>query len=263
MCRSVLFVDDDAGMREVVRAILGLTAGFDVQVAGSGERALDLAFELRPDLILMDVMMPGMDGPSTLKRLRSSPLVAHIPVIFLTARVLPAEIAQLLQLGAIGVIGKPFDPRTLADELLTLWNASGQDRATRAAPGAGPDVTAPTRSLADSFIHRTRGEVPRLIELVELAAAGNREVLKEIERIAHSIHGAGAMFGFPRLSAAAGAIERLAEGVIAGTGARNPMADRALLQQLVTEVQGLAHEIKAAAKTAPSGGGLFSGLRTA
>src|ERR1700733_13287666 len=87
--QSVLFVDDDSDICSVVRATLRLVPGLDVQTADSGRRAIDLAYELRPDLVLMDVMMPGLDGPSTFKRMRETILLAHIPVIFMTAKVLP------------------------------------------------------------------------------------------------------------------------------------------------------------------------------
>jgi CheY-like chemotaxis protein len=107
-------------------------AGLDVYAAGSGEQAIALAYGLQPDLILMDVMMPGLDGPSTLQRMRESPPISNIPVIFLTAKVLPAEVAHFLRLGALGVIGKPFDPLTLGDEIRALWNAPGSAPKTSA-----------------------------------------------------------------------------------------------------------------------------------
>src|SRR6202046_5991710 len=126
--QSILYVDDDPDICSVVQATLRLVPGLDVQTADSGERAIDLAYELRPDLLLMDVMMPGLDGPSTFKRMRESTLLSAMPVIFMTAKVLPAGIAQLLQLGAIGVIVKPFDPLKLYGELFSLWNDGGGAR---------------------------------------------------------------------------------------------------------------------------------------
>src|SRR6202166_1178374 len=120
--QSILYVDDDPDICSVVQATLRLVPGLNVRTADSGERAIDLAYELRPDLVLMDVMMPGLDGPSTFRLMRESVLLVKTPVIFMTAKVLPAEIAQLLQLGAIGVIVKPFDPLKLYGELFSLWN---------------------------------------------------------------------------------------------------------------------------------------------
>jgi two-component system OmpR family response regulator len=261
-CQSVLYVDDDPDICEVVQATLGLMEGLDVHIAGSGEQAIDLAYEIRPDLILMDVMMPGLDGPTTFKRIRSSPVIADIPVIFLTAKVLPTELAHFLQLGAIGVIGKPFDPLKLADELFALWTAADRGRGMTAPPSGRPEVKVAANSLADGFLHRTRGDVPRLIELLERARAGDRAVLQEVERIAHSIHGAGALFGFPRLSAAGAAIERIVEGAIANTLTPDPTAELAMLQQLVNLTQRLAQEVETAGKTPPGGDGLIQGRST-
>jgi two-component system, OmpR family, response regulator len=208
-CQSVLYVDDDPDICEVVRASLGLMAGLNVYIAGSGETAIDLAYALRPDLILMDVMMPGLDGPSTLKFMRESPPIDAIPVIFLTAKVLPAEIAHLLDLGAIGVIGKPFDPMTLGDQLLTVWKSAGLGETSAPVRSASAAVKQQVSSLTGDFLRRTRSDVIRLTEMFERAGTGDTTVLKGAERLAHSIHGAGAMFGFPQLSAAAGAIEQL------------------------------------------------------
>jgi two-component system OmpR family response regulator len=241
-CQSVLYVDDDPDICEVVRASLGLMAGLNVYIAGSGETAIDLAYALRPDLILMDVMMPGLDGPSTLKFMRESPPIDAIPVIFLTAKVLPAEIAHLLDLGAIGVIGKPFDPMTLGDQLLTVWKSAGLGETSapaRSAPGA---VKQQVSSLTGDFLRRTRRDVMRLTEMFERAGTGDTTVLKGAERLAHSIHGAGAMFGFPQLSATAGAIEQLIGKFLTGparqrTGGSAKVHLLHCAEQLAREVQ--------------------------
>jgi CheY-like chemotaxis protein len=121
--RSVLYVDDDPDIREVVEVALGLADGLAVHVADSGTRALDMARSLRPDLILLDVMMPGLDGPGTLQRLRADPDVAHIPVFFMTAKTMPQEVERFRSLGAGGVIAKPFDPMKLAPQVLSMWQA--------------------------------------------------------------------------------------------------------------------------------------------
>src|SRR6204780_3750865 len=132
--QSILYVDDDPDICSVVQATLRIVPGLNVQTADSGQQAIDLAYELRPDLVLMDVMMPGLDCPSTLKLMRQSVLLADIPVIFMTAKVLPAEISQFLQFGAIGVIVKPFDPLKLYGDLSVLWsnrNGTGQSSISR------------------------------------------------------------------------------------------------------------------------------------
>ena len=90
---------------------------FDIVFCESGEQALKQAAEYQPELILLDVMMPGMDGPTTLRQLRTLPGMETTPVIFLTAKVQPNEIQDFIALGAIDVISKPFDPMTLASEI--------------------------------------------------------------------------------------------------------------------------------------------------
>ncbi|MDO9141845.1 MAG: response regulator, partial [Methylobacter sp.] len=96
--------------------------GYQVIICSSGQQALDTVGDFAPDLILLDVMMPGMDGPATLQKLRANPPTASIPVIFLTAKVQPNEVAQYQALGALNVIAKPFDPMTLAAQVQKIWD---------------------------------------------------------------------------------------------------------------------------------------------
>jgi two-component system, OmpR family, response regulator len=118
---SILYVDDEPDIRQIVQLALGLTEGLTVHTGESGEQALELARELRPDLLLLDVMMPGLDGPGTLKRMRADPAIKHIPVIFMTAKAMAREIALFRKMGAVGVIAKPFDPMQLSSQVLSLW----------------------------------------------------------------------------------------------------------------------------------------------
>jgi CheY-like chemotaxis protein len=110
----ILHVDDEPDIREIVDMSLGLNAEFEVRACACGADAIAMAAEWSPFLILLDVMMPGMDGPTTLKHLRQDPRTADIPVLFMTARAQEREVQQLIALGAHGVISKPFDPMTLA-----------------------------------------------------------------------------------------------------------------------------------------------------
>ncbi|HVA13025.1 MAG TPA: response regulator [Stellaceae bacterium] len=119
--RRVLYVDDEPDIQEVARLTLELTAHLIVKTCGSGGQALAEAATFAPDLILLDVMMPDMDGPATLAALRAEPELTDIPIIFITATVQRSEIERLRELGAIGVILKPFDPLKLADQLKELW----------------------------------------------------------------------------------------------------------------------------------------------
>jgi two-component system, OmpR family, response regulator len=252
-CRSILYVDDDPDICEVVQATLCLISGLDVHTANSGEAAIDLAYEIRPDLILMDVMMPGLDGPATFKRMRSSALINKTPVIFLTAKVLPEEISQFLRLGAIGVIGKPFDPLKLGDELFALWDGRESSREVVGARDAQAHVQAQVNSLADGFLQRTRGDAIRLNEMFERITTAEPAMLKEASRIAHAIHGAGAMFGFPRLSAAGGAIE-LVVGKVLAKNSVSPATLGPAMRHLLQCTQRLANEVETACRASGTTG---------
>jgi len=110
----ILHVDDEPDIREVVELSLGLDPDFTVRSCGSGKEALAVAAEWQPDFILLDVMMPVMDGPATLAQLRENAETVSIPVIFMTARAQAREVDRFRSLGAVGVIPKPFDAMTLA-----------------------------------------------------------------------------------------------------------------------------------------------------
>lgn len=115
----ILYVEDEADIREVAEFALE-DEGFELLFCASGNEALDKAEAFAPHLILLDVMMPGLDGPSTLKGLRELPNLEATPVAFLTAKVQPGEVDEFLSLGAIDVIAKPFDPMTLPDQIRAL-----------------------------------------------------------------------------------------------------------------------------------------------
>ena len=114
--RVVLVVDDEADIRQIATIALGQVGGFEVRTATSGAEAIDACLTSPPDAVLMDVMMPGLDGPATLRRLREDPATATIPVVMLTAKTRQRDIDDLLRGGAQGVLAKPFDPLTLAGE---------------------------------------------------------------------------------------------------------------------------------------------------
>jgi CheY-like chemotaxis protein len=171
-------------------------------------------------------------------------LLADIPVIFMTAKLLPTQVAHLLRLGAIGVIGKPFDPMVLGDEVLALWNKAVSARVLAGVRAGDDHVQARVESLALRFLERARGEAIRLRKLTASARRGDRAALGEIERLAHSIHGAGAIFGFPSISALGGDVEHLVEELMTGGIAIDPAAEPLDLQ-LLRCTERLAHEVDA------------------
>ena len=119
--QRVLYVEDEPDIQAVARLALEMVGGLTVQICSSGEEALRETTGFEPQLILMDVMMPGMDGPGTLRALQERSLLDGVPVVFMTAKVQPREVAHYTALGALGVIAKPFDPMQLADQVRELW----------------------------------------------------------------------------------------------------------------------------------------------
>ena len=117
----ILYVEDEPDIQVVARLALETVGGFTLEVCSSGNEALAKATDFDPQLILMDVMMPGMDGPTVLHELRKLNGLANTPAIFMTAKVHPEEIEQLKDAGAIEVIAKPFDPMTLSDTIRDIW----------------------------------------------------------------------------------------------------------------------------------------------
>lgn len=123
----ILLVDDEADIRTVTKLALEAVGGMTVETCATGAEAAKHARAFEPDLILLDVMMPGMDGPETFQALRENPKTAPIPVIFFTAKTQKADISNLMALGAIGVMAKPFDPMLIADNIRKIWRQSHDD----------------------------------------------------------------------------------------------------------------------------------------
>jgi two-component system OmpR family response regulator len=209
----ILHVDDEPDIREVVEVSLGLDPGLVTRGCGSGEEALVAAVDWQPDIILCDVMMPVMDGPATLMRLRQNTLTAGIPVIFMTARAQTRELDRFCSLGALGVIPKPFDPMTLAASVRSYLQLAHD----------------PLDDLRAGFLQRIEKDAATLSEDRLLLKDGNRlpGTLDRIKRVAHGLSGAGGIYGFVEISDAGAALE---DAVIAELG--NPgtgeETDRAL-----------------------------------
>jgi CheY-like chemotaxis protein len=181
----VLHVDDEPDIREVVKLSLSLDPDFSVRGCASGGDALSAAASWSPNLILLDVMMPNMDGPTTLAHLRQSPQTANIPVVFMTARAQPRELEHFVSLGAEGVIAKPFDPMTLAGAVRNYVNA----------------LTSGMQGRRRSFLERAREQAKALEKhKAELAGPAADEALLRIRSIAHSLAGGGGIFGLADLS---------------------------------------------------------------
>ncbi|WP_036547600.1 response regulator [Nitrincola lacisaponensis] len=120
--QRILYVEDEVDIQTIAKLALEVLGGFTVKICSSGEEALREADAFSPDLLLLDVMMPGIDGPSTLMALRARPATVAVPVVFMTAKMQPEEVAYYKSLGAIDVIPKPFDPMTLASQVKRSWS---------------------------------------------------------------------------------------------------------------------------------------------
>jgi len=120
LARRILVVDDDDSIREVAQMSLEMVGSHEVITADCGADGLARARDDQPDVILLDVMMPELDGPATFERLQADPVTRDIPVILLTAKLQSADRARFAQLGVRAVLSKPFDPMTLADEVAEI-----------------------------------------------------------------------------------------------------------------------------------------------
>jgi len=122
--RKILIIDDEDDIREVAALSLETVAGWDVVVASSGAQGIARAAEHHPDAILLDVMMPDMDGPSTFRELRKNPATSRIPVLLLTAKVQGTDQRRFADLGVEAILFKPFDPLTLSTQISSAlgWN---------------------------------------------------------------------------------------------------------------------------------------------
>jgi len=118
---KILLVDDEPDIGTLCTLVLETVGGYQVKTCISGREALDCIGSFAPDLIMLDVMMPEMDGPSTLSKLRDLPAGAGVPVIFFTAKTQESDLRQLRQTSALGILSKPFDPMKLADDVKSIW----------------------------------------------------------------------------------------------------------------------------------------------
>jgi CheY-like chemotaxis protein len=209
----ILQVDDEPDIRRVVELALAGDEAFTLRGCGSGEEAIAIALEWAPDLILCDVMMPVMDGPATLARLKENPKTADIPVVFVTARARARELEGFKSLGARGVITKPFSTKTLRDSLRSQLAVPAE---TQSEPGGTTTARATTRATAtavlakecDAFRERLRFdriELERLSEKTQTSLTA--DLVEELQSFAHKLAGVASFFGFEGVSQAASALE--------------------------------------------------------
>jgi two-component system, OmpR family, response regulator len=135
--QRVMMVEDDTDIQMVARLSLEAVGGYVVEICSDGKEALDKVQLFAPDLVLLDVMMPDMDGPTVLKNLRANPKTANLPVVFMTAKAQAHEVESYKAMGALEVVSKPFDPMLLPGILAGIWQKLSAEQAT-SSPGGDP-----------------------------------------------------------------------------------------------------------------------------
>jgi CheY-like chemotaxis protein len=196
--QRILLVEDDPDIQEVTRLLLSQAGTFEVRSCSSAVEALDVSQAFAPDLILLDVMMPGVDGHGAFSAFRQMPTTAATPIIFMTACVLPRDILEYKELGSLGVIPKPFDPDTLAETIQGMWD---RHQTARLIQSRRDDFAALRAAYA--------AELPERVRAIEDAAASLRDhgwdgqVAASVYEMAHRLAGSAAIYGFPAVSAAA------------------------------------------------------------
>jgi two-component system OmpR family response regulator len=118
---KVLYVEDDEDIQRIVRMSLERVGKMTIEIVSNSSQAIDRMKAFKPDLVMLDWMMPEMDGPTLFRAMQQDPEVASLPVIFITAKASPRELEELVRLGAKGTISKPFSPKDLPDQLRGLW----------------------------------------------------------------------------------------------------------------------------------------------
>jgi len=134
--RRILIIDDEDDIREVAALSLEATAGWHILTASSGAKGIEIAVAEQPDAILMDVMMPGVDGPTTFRNMQQNPAIANIPVLLLTAKVQGVDQRRFAGLGVAAILFKPFDPLKLAEQISEVlgWNEPLPDQSPPPTP---------------------------------------------------------------------------------------------------------------------------------
>lgn len=247
---TVLLVEDESDLRLVARLALQRTRAFTV-VEADAAAAVARAVAIRPDVVLLDVMMPEMDGPEVLRALADNPATAAIPVIFLTAKATTDDLAHLGSLGAAGIITKPFDATRLADDVrLILERRAAAPPSTPMSPAARAVNEAALRKLDglvgeqgrdirldlyDLFAART----PDTVRQLQAAAASGAGVQNETARLAHSLKSAAATLGLDAMAELCAELEaHLAAGRVTET--------RLLVDRLAAQVEPALVQLHAA-----------------
>jgi len=120
--QKICYVEDDEDIQRIVRMSLERVGKMTVEVVTDSLKAMDVMLAFKPDLVMLDWMMPGMDGPALFRKMKTDPVLGALPVVFITAKATQRDTDELLKLGAAGVLSKPFSPKDLPDQLRAVWS---------------------------------------------------------------------------------------------------------------------------------------------
>jgi len=206
---TILLVDDEPDIRTIAELSLSQVGGWTTILASSGAQALEFAAARQPDLILLDVMMPEMDGVATFHALASDEATRDIPVIFMTARVQSHERERYVGFGAAGVIAKPFDPMRLPDDIRGILAQPVEQRGRNR-------LAALRQRYADGLASKLEGLRAAIGHAYEADAASRKTALEAAHRIAHTLHGTAGTYGHAEVSRAMAVVEAALEQLLEG-----------------------------------------------
>jgi CheY-like chemotaxis protein len=228
----IAIVDDDSAFASYLRTFLSLR-GYEARCYGRGDELLAAMKQMDPpDVVLLDVMMPGLDGKGAFAEFRELPATAHTPVIFMTAMVEPREIAQYRQLGSLGVIPKPYDPDSLAQTIQGMWDRHQTARLAES-----------RREVLKSLRKLYAEELPKRLHAIEEAVASlqdngwDPQVAASLHDMAHRLAGSAAIYGFPQVSDMARRIGRFTSQNAARWQGVDPQPLQRLVAALALAIQ--------------------------
>ncbi len=236
--QRILVVEDEPDIRAVAKLALEAVGHFTVKLCGSGAEALEAAPGFAPDLILLDVMMPGMDGPTTLQKLRAAPATAVIPVVFLTAKAQPSEVSRYKSLGALDVISKPFDPMALAATLNALWQRQHRPLL------ADDAVQDQLQSLRQAYLSQLPGKLTAINDAwnsLRQTGLPDTKALQNLHLLSHTLAGSSATFGFTGLGELGHKLEMICDELIQSRQPPSPQ-QRTQIDDLITAMQQAASQ---------------------
>ena len=198
--KKITYVEDEPDIRAITEIALTQIGGFHLDVCASGAEALAKTSAFAPDLIILDVMMPGMDGVETYARLRQIPSLVDTPIVFMTAKAMSDEVARYRAMGAADVIAKPFDPMTLSDRIETIWRTHSASR--------DPSMQDQLRALVKRHCVTLAEQVATIGQLLnEAPCDGKVNGIARAQSITHQIKGTAGSMGFAAVGSAAAVLD--------------------------------------------------------